>query len=186
MNGACSHISYNIQRTNTNKEEEEYFHCSELCANAAFGVYTCLSSCMCVYSYMCVHMQVLSVHAPVWEMASCCPTLLLPWWTQFGLQQVYRCCLSDQLHVLLLLNVCVCISACACLHWDHCASVQVWAFVCMHVHAQHVRMYFVHSMSVSMSFIGRMCPPQSCIETEVGGGCDDSERWWEEEVLVLF
>lgn len=99
-----------------------------------------LSSCVCVS----MHVQVLSVHTPVSEPASCCPTLLLPWWTPFGLQQVLRC---------------VCLFMCAtfafvCVSVHGCMSVQeyLWLFVCMHMYCQRARcqpvFYWVHVSSV--------------------------------------
>lgn len=53
----------------------------------------------CVQCYLCTHLC-----QP--ETASCCPTLLLPWWTPLGLQQAHRCvrvCVFScvKLHVLL-------------------------------------------------------------------------------------
>lgn len=110
--------------------------CIKMYVLMLWSVYLPFPLYVSAYSYMCVHLQVLSVHTPVSETASCCPTLLLPWWTPFGLQQVHRCVFvwsCVQLQVLLLP-----ISVCAFLHGDECAPVQVWAFVRMHVHAQHV------------------------------------------------
>lgn len=129
------------------------------------------------------------------ETASCCPTLLLPWWTPFGLQQVHRCCCVDVFaHVCNLLETKVCVCACACSCMQCMLACQcpprqgqmfVLQFVCIQLHCALVRVS-VHNITTSLCFPRCTCPCDQVLTQMWVEGCDDSQRWWEEEVLVLF
>lgn len=118
--------------------------------------------------------------------ASCCPTLLLPWWTPFGLQQVHRfvcVCVSphvcyflfcfELMHVHFCMHVCVEVSVhifrceCVCFLFVKCAR-STWTCLCQPV------FYRVHLSSAIKQW-------DSC-----GSRGVMTQLWWEEVVLVLF
>lgn len=125
----------------------------------------------------CVHSRAkcyLPTHLCQPQPASCCPTLLLPWWTPFGLQPVHRC-------VCLLMRGTYCCAFNKCVHTNRCArvkdTVHIHRFFCTRAGCQ------CRSVCPACVFIGfsAIKHPDSCCSRGV-----TIQRWWEHKFLVLF
>lgn len=117
-------------------------------------------------SLFCVHSRAkcyLPTHLCQEQPASCCPTLLLPWWTPFGLQPVHRC-------VCLLMRGTYCCAFNKCVHADRCARLKDTVHI-------HVLLYtcwlYMQKCVPACVFIGFTCLLQSSIQTVAGIGV-----WW--------
>lgn len=147
-----------MDKWHTNKTAAAGFHCSDTDFSLA-----CVHMCVCVCALAKCY---LFTHLCQSETVSCCPTLLLPWWTPFGLLRAHGCVCA-----------CVCLFMCAT-SW--CAFNERCVHPCL----------FLWPFGAHACVAGCVPPGARvlCNQTrsQMWSRGVMSQRQWEEEVLVLF
>lgn len=142
---------------------------------------------MCAYACVCARASVICSHTcvsqrlyPAAPLSCCHGELPLAYSKCIGVCVCLFMCASSCFAFSECMHVCMETSVHSCRHKCFCDHL------CLHMHLEYMRMCFCAARVSACVLLGArvLCDQASRQMWEQGR--DDSQRWWEEEVLVLF